>query len=286
MEGGIDSENSSLSLSFSGSGFLSLYQIGAVKALWELAPEILLSAPKVYGASAGSLVAAAVVFQVDLDEFLEIVFEAATEARKTKLGPFSPKFNLIQNLRKALLHLVPDNAHQLATDRLYVALTRLSDWKNILVSDYKSKEEVVQALICSCFVPFYCGIIPPSFRGVKYVDGGYTNFHPFVNSKSMLTVSPFTGEVDICPRDCPVSHFCFHIFNASFQMSLENICRVIYALFPPQTKVLSEYYYQGYKDAILYLNSTSNNRKVTESKRILKTDLRTRNYRIQDGGHF
>lgn len=61
-----DPENNPLSLSFSGSGFLALYQIGAVKALLDLAPEILKAAPKVYGASAGSLVAAAVVFNVNL----------------------------------------------------------------------------------------------------------------------------------------------------------------------------------------------------------------------------
>ena len=54
------------SLSFSGSGFLVLYQIGVVQSLLELAPELLKSACKVYGSSAGSLIAAAVVCGVSL----------------------------------------------------------------------------------------------------------------------------------------------------------------------------------------------------------------------------
>lgn len=54
------------SLSFSGSGFLALYQVGVVQSLLELAPELLRSACKVYGSSAGSLIAAAVVCGVGL----------------------------------------------------------------------------------------------------------------------------------------------------------------------------------------------------------------------------
>lgn len=249
------SARSRFSLSFSASGFLVLYQIGAVKALLDLAPEILKSAPKVYGASAGSLVAAAVVFRINLDKLQKIILDAAVEARKTILGPFFPTFNLLTILRKALLKLLPDNAHQVATGRLNVALTRLSDGKTILVSDFKSKEEVMQALICSCFIPFYCGFVPPTFRGVRYIDGGLTNFLPQFNMRSVITVSPFTGEIDICPRDCPVSHLCLQVFNTTFQFSVQNMCRVSYALFPPTTNVLKNFSCKGYKDAVLYLIS-------------------------------
>ncbi|XP_073443422.1 omega-hydroxyceramide transacylase-like [Dendrobates tinctorius] len=246
---------SPLSLSFSGSGFLSLYQIGAVKALLHLAPDILTSAPKVYGASAGSLVAAAVVFQVNLDELQNIILDAAIEVRKPIFGPFFGTFDLGTIFRRALLNFLPDNAHLVATGRLNVALTRLSDGKNILVSDFKSKDEVIQALICSCFIPFYCGFVPPTFQGVRYIDGGLTNFQPLFGLKSIITISPFTGEIDICPRDCPASHLCIQIFNTSFQLSVQNLSRVIYSLFPPPTDALDNFYCQGYKDAVLYLLS-------------------------------
>ncbi|XP_018427606.1 PREDICTED: patatin-like phospholipase domain-containing protein 1 [Nanorana parkeri] len=274
-------ENSPLSLSFSGSGFLSVYQIGAVKALLDLAPDVLKNAPRVYGASAGSLIAAAVVFNTNLDELQEIIMDAANEARKPILGPFFPSFNLLAILKKTLNRFMPENAHQLASGRLHVALTRLSDGKTILVSDFKSKEEVLQALICSCFVPFYCGLVPPSFRGVRYIDGGLSNFQPLYELHSIITVSPFTGEIDICPRDCPVSHLCLHILNSSFQLSVQNICRVSYALFPPSSFVLNGFYYQGYRDAIVYLIRNGKHRLCLEDQNNINAVLKNKDDKMK-----
>lgn len=50
-----------LSISFSGSGFLATYQLGVAQSMLDRSPWVLQAAPKVMGASAGSLVAAAVV---------------------------------------------------------------------------------------------------------------------------------------------------------------------------------------------------------------------------------
>ncbi|OCT94308.1 omega-hydroxyceramide transacylase [Xenopus laevis] len=248
------------SLSFSGSGFLSVYHMGAIQALWDLAPELLQSAPKVYGASGGSLAAAAVVLSLNIDQVQKTIIEAATEASKSVLGPLQSKFNLILILQNALRDFIPDNAHEEATGRLYIGVTRLSDGKNIMISDYKSKEEVIQAIICSCFVPIYCGLVPPSFRGVRYIDGGLTSFQPRYGKTSMITVSPFSGEIDICPRDSPLCHLCLHVCNTSFQLTMENISRMSYALFPPPVWMLNEFFGQGYKDAADYLQRVGINK--------------------------
>ncbi|XP_078497357.1 omega-hydroxyceramide transacylase-like isoform X3 [Lissotriton helveticus] len=247
----------SVSLSFSGSGFLVVYQLGVIQALRDLAPEILRSAAGVYGASAGSLAAAAVVCGGNLEDFKNEIIEEAKKARETMCGPLRPSYNLLHMLRKGLYRLMPANAHQLASGRLHIALTRLSDRKNVLVSDYRSNEELVQVLICSCFVPVYCGFIPPSYRGVRYVDGGFTSMQPLFGLKSLITISPFTGEHDICPRDCPVSYSCLEVLNTSFQVSIENFSRMTYCLFPPQSMVLNDFHYQGYKDAVLFLHSNT-----------------------------
>ncbi|KAJ1139481.1 hypothetical protein NDU88_005852, partial [Pleurodeles waltl] len=99
-------------------------------------------------------------------DFQNFVTEAGKKARESTCGPLLPTFNLLHIVQKGLNRFLPANAHQLASGRLHIALTRLSDWKNVLVSDYRSNEELIQALMCSCFVPFYCGFVPPSFRGV------------------------------------------------------------------------------------------------------------------------
>lgn len=49
------------SISFSGSGFMSTYQLGVAQCFLTYTPWILRTAPQVLGASAGSLVAATVV---------------------------------------------------------------------------------------------------------------------------------------------------------------------------------------------------------------------------------
>uniref|UniRef100_A0A8C3CWY6 PNPLA domain-containing protein n=1 Tax=Cairina moschata TaxID=8855 RepID=A0A8C3CWY6_CAIMO len=221
------------SLSFSGSGFLALYQVGVVQSLLELAPELLKSACKVYGSSAGSLIAAAVVCGISLGKEI-----TTWVSLKTILGPLSPKCSLLANIRAVLQRRLPEDSYQVASGRLHISLTRVVDGQNVMVSEFSSKEELIQALLCSCFLPIYCGFIPPSYRGVRYVDGGFTGLQPVSSlEEAVITVSPFTGELDICPRDCPAIFYCFQIFNGSIQISVENLCRISYALFPPSTMV-------------------------------------------------
>lgn len=79
---------------------------------------------------------------------------------------------------------------------------------------------------------------PSALPPQRYVDGGFTGLQPVSSlEEAVITVSPFTGELDICPRDCPAIFFCFQIFNGSIQISIENLCRISYALFPPSTMV-------------------------------------------------
>ncbi|XP_026722772.1 patatin-like phospholipase domain-containing protein 2 isoform X2 [Athene cunicularia] len=181
------------------------------------------------------------------------VLALAKEARKRNLGPLHPSFNVIKIIRDGLMRNLPENTHQLSSGRLCISLTRVSDGKNALISNFNSKEEVVQALICSSFVPIYCGLIPPSFRGVRYVDGGISDNLPHYESKSTITVSPFAGECDICPKGNSANFHEMNVTNTSIQLSLGNLYRLTQALFPPEPKVLGEICEQGYSDALKFL---------------------------------
>nr|XP_009677058.1 PREDICTED: patatin-like phospholipase domain-containing protein 2 isoform X1 [Struthio camelus australis] len=181
------------------------------------------------------------------------VLALAKEARKRNLGPLHPSFNVIKIIRDGLMRNLPENTHQLSSGRLCISLTRVSDGKNALISNFNSKEEVVQALICSSFVPIYCGLIPPSFRGVRYVDGGISDNLPHYESKNTITVSPFAGECDICPKGNSANFHEMNVTNTSIQFSLGNLYRLTQALFPPEPKVLGEICEQGYSDALKFL---------------------------------
>ncbi|XP_019348723.1 1-acylglycerol-3-phosphate O-acyltransferase Pnpla3 isoform X3 [Alligator mississippiensis] len=241
------------SLSFAGCGFLGVYHIGAATCLQERAPRILRDARRIYGASAGALTGAVLVGGGSLAESCADVLALAKEARKRNLGPLHPSFNIMKIIRDGLIKNLPENTHQLVSGKLYISLTRVSDGSNVLVSDFNSKEEIIQALVCSAFVPIYCGLIPPSFRGVRYVDGGISDNLPHHASKNTITVSPFSGECDICPKSNSANFHEVNLTNTSIQFSLGNLYRLTQALFPPEPKVLGELCEQGYSDALRFL---------------------------------
>lgn len=68
----------------------------------------------------------------------------ATKARSRSLGPLHPSFNLVKILRDALNLTLPDNAHEIASGKLFISLTRVSDRQPVLVSQYDTKEELIQ----------------------------------------------------------------------------------------------------------------------------------------------
>ncbi|XP_072553394.1 1-acylglycerol-3-phosphate O-acyltransferase Pnpla3 [Salminus brasiliensis] len=234
-----------VSISFSGSGYLATYQLGVVQGLLDNAPWVVLQAPRFYGASAGSLVAAAVVCGADIGRVREEIL-ALTHGYVFGFPQFS---RLDHILRRTL----PKNAHRLANGRLHVSMTRIPDGNNIMVSEFHSEEDLIRALLCSCFVPVFCGMIPPCYKGVHYIDGGLTNIQPTQDSCPTLTVSPFAGDVDICPSD-ESTIFCNLVVNQlSVQATLPNFVRVANALFPRDRRALNKAFYNGYQDTLYYL---------------------------------
>uniref|UniRef100_A0A7M4E5A0 PNPLA domain-containing protein n=1 Tax=Crocodylus porosus TaxID=8502 RepID=A0A7M4E5A0_CROPO len=206
------------SVSFCGCAFLLGYELGVIQALQELAPEILGSAAKFFGTSSGAIAAAVLACggnQGKVDEWFS-------------LSGFHPWLNSMYIGQGYL----KENCHQLASGRLHIGLTRLPDGQKVVISDFYSKEEVIQAVLCSCFIPCVCGWIPPSFRGMRYIDGGFTSLQLFSDPETTIYVSPFAGENDICPRDCPVAFYSIKVLDCSFQISAENLCRISYGIFP------------------------------------------------------
>lgn len=127
-------------------------------------------------------------------------FRVVNEARSHSLGPFSPSFNIQTCLLEGLQKFLPEDAHKRVNGRLHVSLTRSCDGKNIIVSQFDSREDLLQALLCACFIPGFSGILPPKFQGVRYMDGAFSDNLPVLDENT-VTVSPFCGESDICPRD-------------------------------------------------------------------------------------
>ncbi|XP_075995092.1 patatin-like phospholipase domain-containing protein 2 [Genypterus blacodes] len=240
-------------LSLAGCGFRSVYHLGALSCLLERVPRLVQGASKICGASSGCLVAAAVVVGIPIETFCLDVMTTAKEARKHRLGVFHPGFSLLQVTQHLLQERLPEDAHVRASGRLCVSLTRLEDGANVLVSEFDSREELIQVLLCSCFFPVYCGVTRPSYRGVHYMDGALSNNMPLCENRNTITVAPFSGESDVCPLEGSFNALEVHHGNVSIQVNTGNVHRICTSFLPPKPEKLAEICHNGYMDALRFL---------------------------------
>ncbi|XP_055594205.1 1-acylglycerol-3-phosphate O-acyltransferase Pnpla3-like isoform X4 [Uranotaenia lowii] len=240
-----------MNLSFAGCGFLGIYHVGVAVAFKKYAPHLLLH--RISGASAGALAACCLLCDMPLGEMTSDFFRVVNEARSHSLGPFSPRFNIQTCLLEGLQKFLPPDAHERVNGKLHISLTRVYDGKNVIVSQFNSREDLLQALLCACFIPVFSGILPPRFHGVRYMDGAFSDNLPTLDENT-VTVSPFCGESDICPRDNSSQMFHVNWANTSIELSKQNINRFGRILFPPKPEILSSFCQQGFDDALNFLH--------------------------------
>ncbi|XP_003742585.1 patatin-like phospholipase domain-containing protein 2 [Galendromus occidentalis] len=237
-------------LSFSGCGFLGIYHVGVASAFREYAPDIV--ANKVVGASSGALTACCLVNRLPFDVAVTSILRMATQSRRRALGPFHPTFNINDILFEDLEKMLPSDAHIRSDGKLFISVTKSSSLENQVISRYSTREELILTLMASCFIPVFSGYIPPKIRGERFIDGGFScNLKVF--DDNTITVSPFSGESDICPRDESFQLSCVQISNTSLSVSPANLYRMQRILFAPHPDVLARMCQQGFDDAIKYL---------------------------------
>jgi len=239
-----------LNLSFSGCGFLGIYHMGVACCFREYLPQI--CERQISGASAGALVATALACKINLGKCACHILEVAIKARHRALGPFHPNFNINEIMLSALNDVLPANAHELVNGKINISVTRVSDGQNVILSHFETRAELIQAILCSCFIPFWSGYIPPKFQGVQYIDGGFSK-NLLILDENTITISPFSGESDICPLDSTYNAYKINFSNTSISLSLENFYRLTRILFPPEPEILGNMCQQGFHDALRYL---------------------------------
>jgi len=244
-------EEKDVNLSFCGCGFLGIYHVGVASCFHQYAPQ--LSMHKISGSSAGALVAVAhICGNLQLAYATTDILRVAIDARARALGPFHPSFDISATVREALERGLPEDVHLRASGKLHVSLTRVCDGQNVIISEFATREEVIQVLLCSCFIPLWSGLVAPKFKGVTYIDGGFSNNLLILDDKT-VTVSPFAGESDICPQDDTFNLLQVSLSNTSFSISPNNLYRLSHALLPPPPEVLSDLCEQGFADGIRFL---------------------------------
>jgi len=243
-------------LSLSGCGFLGVYHFGSVVCLRKHGRKILDRCDRFAGASAGSLVAAMLVTCPDkLQDSLTAWYTLAEEVIQKPFGALTADYSLIDRIEEFINGILPPDAHEMATGRLFVSVTCRNTRVNSTLSEFSSRENLIKYLVGSCYIPFYAGsTLPPSIDGKEYVDGGLSINLPKFTDRQTVTVSPFTGEADISPEDGrTMFDWRVTVANQVVKLSMGNVRRGMQALFPPNLRILQEYYTLGYIDTMKFL---------------------------------
>ena len=92
----------------------------------------------------------------------------------------------------------------------------------------------------------------PLFRGQYYIDGALSNNLPMLDDDT-ITISPFTGEHDICPQDYAVDQNCVVFNNTFFAITSTNMHLLSRILFPVDAEVMRKLCSQGFNDTLRFL---------------------------------
>lgn len=78
------------------------------------------------------------------EEYLRVLNTGLAEVKRFFLGPLSPSCKMVQMMRQFLYDVLPEDSYKFATGKLHVSLTRVTDGENVVVSEYRSKEELIE----------------------------------------------------------------------------------------------------------------------------------------------
>jgi len=236
-------------ISFAGCGFLGIYHVGASACLKTYAPQLLEN--KLFGASAGAMTAVALISGIPLEEMARHVISLANNYKVLSLNV---------SLKESMVNLLPDDIASKASGRLFISMTKVPVGPNVLVSQFHSKSDLIDALLASSFVPVFSGLYPPRFRGELMMDGGISDNLPVLTGQT-ITVSPFAGDASICPIDESQIGSVLNLTlpqgsGASANLSMDNFSKMAKALLAaPNTEGLLMLCNQGYHDAMRYLQT-------------------------------
>lgn len=64
------------------------------------------------------------------------------------LGIFHPAYGPMEHIKQQLQEKLPENSHVLASQRLGISLTHWPDGRNVMVTDFATRDELIQVSRC------------------------------------------------------------------------------------------------------------------------------------------
>lgn len=226
--------------SFSAAGLLFPYHLGVADYLIEKG--YIKDTTPLAGSSAGAIVCAVVASGASMKDALKATKILAEDCRLKGTA-----FRLGAVLRDILVEFLPDDVHTRSNGRVRVAVTQIL-WRprGLLVDQFDSKEDIINAVITSSFIPGYLSARPATmYRNRLCIDGGLTLFMPPTSAAKTVRVCAFPAArmglegIGISP-DCNPE-------NRASPRELFN-----WALEPAEDRILDRLFELGYQDAAVW----------------------------------
>ncbi|KAG9451111.1 hypothetical protein H6P81_011076 [Aristolochia fimbriata] len=226
--------------SFSAAGLLLPYHLGVAQYLIEKG--YIKESTPLAGSSAGAIACAIIASGISMHEALNTAKILAEDCRLKGTA-----FRLGAVLKDVLKEFLPEDIHYRCNGRVRVAVTQLL-WKprGLLVDHFNSKEDFINALFTSSFIPGYLAPRPATyFRNKLCIDGGLTLFMPPTSASNTVRVCAFPAGrlglegIGISP-DCNPE-------NRATPRQLFN-----WALEPAEDDILDNLFELGYLDAAVW----------------------------------
>uniref|UniRef100_A0A1D1XMU2 Patatin n=1 Tax=Anthurium amnicola TaxID=1678845 RepID=A0A1D1XMU2_9ARAE len=175
--------------SFSAAGLLFPYHLGVAQLLLERG--YIKETTPLAGSSAGAIVCVVIASGNTMQDALKVTKVLAEDCRIKGTA-----FRLGAVLRDVLKEFLPDDVHVRSNGRVRVAVTQLL-WrpKGLLVDQFDSKEDLINAVFTSSFIPGYLAPRPATlFRNRLCIDGGLTLFMPPTSASETVRVCAFPAS--------------------------------------------------------------------------------------------
>ena len=105
--------------------------------------------------------------------------------RSRPVGVLTPGADLLTPLEQFLNHVMPANAHEVATDRLFVSVTESESKQNEIVSTYDSRQELIQ--VSSVAVNLLTSVTPVPPGVTVYVQKVWKSGYYYYYFRQTLT---------------------------------------------------------------------------------------------------
>ncbi|XP_071831235.1 patatin-like phospholipase domain-containing protein 4 [Apostichopus japonicus] len=230
----------SFNMYFSGQSFMGVYDLGTAQSMIDHSKQTLQKVKGYAGNSAGAIAACMVLTSPGtLMSYLEDILRLSDKINNLPDGALNQNCDIINDVKLILQSHLRHDAHLTCAGRLYVPIAELAVMEEdtspfavsrptedkagiylvggnrcrlagtVVVSNFDSKEDLIEVLLAAIYQPFNQSWTIPNYKGKLWMDvspfcvnpDGLQNI-PFSHRGRLITIAPNKHANQVRPLDC------------------------------------------------------------------------------------